>query len=105
MDHNSNSSISDGLYDYMVGDGNQTMPGCNPDKQPWCLHQPKVYFFQYLTGLPIITIGFCACNILCQTIMSKILGPWPQVKACTASCSQSAVTNTQCCMTRIFFIS
>ena len=77
-----NDTISGGLHDYMA-EGNQTIiqPGCNPDKQPWCRHQSKVYLFQYLVGLPIITIGYCACSILCYTILSKILGPWPQVKA------------------------
>ena len=84
VDNNSSSNISDGFCDYMAGDNQTTIvgPGCNPEKQPWCCHQAKVYLFQYLTGLPIITIGFCASSILCQTIMSKILGPWPQVKAC-----------------------
>ena len=75
------SNTSDGFYDYS-GDGGEVVikPGCNPDKQPWCNHQSRVYFFQYLIGLPTITIGFCATSILCYTILSKILGPWLQVR-------------------------
>lgn len=69
-----------------VTDGNQShivvLPGCNPDDRPWCDHQPKVYLFQYLIGLPTLTIGYCASSLLCYTIFSKIIGPWPQVKIC-----------------------
>ena len=63
-----------------TGHSNTTiLPGCNPFKQSWCLHEHKIYFFQYLIGLPIITIGYCSSSLLCYTIFSMILGPWPQV--------------------------
>jgi len=63
-----------------AGYNNRTiLPGCNPFKQSWCLHEHKIYFFQYLIGLPIISIGYCSSSLLCYTIFSMILGPWPQV--------------------------
>ena len=63
-----------------IGHSNTTiLPGCNPSKQPWCRHEHKVYFFQYVIGLPVITIGYCSSSLLCYTIFSMILGPWPQV--------------------------
>ncbi|XP_065886473.1 major facilitator superfamily domain-containing protein 8-like isoform X2 [Dysidea avara] len=62
-----------------IGHSNTTiLPGCNPSKQPWCHHEHKVYFFQYVIGLPVITIGYCSSSLLCYTIFSMILGPWPQ---------------------------
>ena len=76
-----------------VTEGNHSstvdMPGCDPDDQPWCRHQHKVYLFQYLIGLPTLTIGYCASSLLCYTIFSKILGPWPQVYTCIITTVQT----------------
>lgn len=77
----SNNSTSDNFYDDFLdgSDQNKTIIklGC---KEEWCHHQHKVYLFQYLIGLPTVTIGYCASSLLCYTLFSKIIGPWPQVK-------------------------
>lgn len=53
--------------------------GCDYHKQSWCFDQPKIYLFQYIIGLYTLTLGYCASSLICYTMFSKILGPWPQV--------------------------
>ena len=60
-------------------DNSTSKVGCNYHKQSWCLDQPKIYLFQYVAGLYILTPGYCASSLICYTMFSKILGPRPQV--------------------------
>ncbi|XP_065891982.1 major facilitator superfamily domain-containing protein 8-like isoform X2 [Dysidea avara] len=59
-------------------DNSTSKLGCNYRKQSWCLDQPKIYLFQYVVGLYILTPGYCASSLICYTMFSKILGPRPQ---------------------------
>ncbi|XP_065891984.1 major facilitator superfamily domain-containing protein 8-like isoform X2 [Dysidea avara] len=59
-------------------DNSTSKLGCDYHKQSWCLDQPKIYLFQYVVGLYILTPGYCASSLICYTMFSKILGPRPQ---------------------------
>ena len=61
---------------------NHTERGCDFHEQSWCLHLPKIHLSQYIIGLVVFAAGYCASSLICQTIVSKILGPWPQVCVC-----------------------
>ena len=63
-------------------DGNHTEQGCDFRDQSWCLHVPKIYLSQYVIGLVVFAAGYCTSSLICQTIVTKILGPWPQVCVC-----------------------
>ncbi|XP_065884613.1 major facilitator superfamily domain-containing protein 8-like isoform X2 [Dysidea avara] len=52
--------------------------GCDFLKQSWCLHLPKIHLSQLIIGLVVVAVGRGASNLLCYTIYSKLLGPWPQ---------------------------
>ena len=67
-------------------DNSTSKVGCNYHKQSWCLDQPKIYLFQYVVGLYILTPGYCASSLICYTMFSKILGPRPQVGRCVCVC-------------------
>jgi len=95
----------------LFGDANHTnttlKPGCNPFKLSWCLTEHKIYLFQYLVGLPVITIGYCSSSLLCYTIFSMILGPWPQVcyMLCTHAHTHTRTNNTDTQMVCVVVIS
>ena len=53
--------------------------GCDFLDQSWCLDIPKINLPQFLLGPTFVIASFCASSLLCQTMFSKVLGPWPQV--------------------------
>ena len=61
----------------LIGDNPEL--GCNFHKHSWCLHQPKIYLSQCVIGICVITVAYSSSLLLCPTIFSKVLGPWPQV--------------------------
>jgi len=56
--------------------------GCDFLDQSWCLDIPKINLPQYLIAPTFIIASFFVNILLCQTIFSKVLGPWPQVCMC-----------------------
>ena len=71
--------VNDNITGVPLTNNSASELGCDFHKQSWCLHQPKIYLFQYIIGLYILTPGYCASSLICYTMFSKILGPWPQV--------------------------
>ena len=63
-------------------DQNYTERGCDFRDQSWCLDVPKIHLSQFVIGLIVFAAGYCMSSLICQTIISKILGPWPQVCVC-----------------------
>lgn len=53
--------------------------GCRDPPQTWCSHVPRIYLFQYLLALLLVAVGYPIASLLCYSIYSKILGPFPQV--------------------------
>ncbi|KAF4519577.1 hypothetical protein B566_EDAN004785 [Ephemera danica] len=57
---------------------NSTALGCPVDKQPWCATSSAMTVPQLLIGFVPGSIGRTVAITLCQTIISKVLGPRPQ---------------------------
>ena len=53
--------------------------GCRYPELKWCLTERHLSLVQYLLGLLFIGVGYPIATVLCYTIYSKILGPFPQV--------------------------
>ena len=60
---------------------NASSDGCDVLKKSWCTHLPKIHLFQFVMGSVLVAVGRSSSDLLCFTIFSKILGPWPQVSA------------------------
>ncbi len=47
--------------------------------ESWCADVHEIYLYQYILCMLMIAIGYPASSLLCYSIFSKILGPFPQV--------------------------
>ena len=57
--------------------------GCRDPPQTWCSHVPRIYLYQYVLALLLVAMGYPTASLLCYSIYSKILGPFPQVTPST----------------------
>ena len=52
--------------------------GCRDPPQTWCFEVGRIFLFQYIIALILLSVGFSGANLMTFTIYSKILGPFPQ---------------------------
>ena len=64
---------------------NQTTEAVGCMEPTWCPHVPRIYLFQVLVSLFLLTPGFAASSVTLFSIYSRILGPFPQVFATVQS--------------------
>ena len=53
--------------------------GCRDPPQTWCTEVGRIFLFQYIIALILLSVGFSGANLITFTVYSKILGPFPQV--------------------------
>ena len=66
---------------------NETLPvlGCREPPLKWCSHVGRILLPQVMASLVCLSFSYSMSSVTCFATFSRILGPFPQVRAMTLS--------------------